>query len=175
MAGLLELQTRFAAGDEGAFAELMRATTPRLYRLAQRLLDSPHDAEDLLQETYLKAYAFLATERFREESSLETWLYRIATNGAMDALRRRRSRSERAPPPEPAPSAEGQVEARVSLERVNELLAELPTEQRVALVLKELEGFSSAQIARMLNCSEGAVEQRLVRARRQLKSRGLGT
>jgi RNA polymerase sigma-70 factor (ECF subfamily) len=173
MAGLLELKNRFAAGDEASFAELMRITTPRLYRLARRLLDDAHEAEDLLQETYLKAYAFLATERFREEASLETWLYRIVTNGALDLLRRRRHRLLRAPPPEPVHSAEGQVEARTLLERLHQLLADLPAEQRIALVLKELEGFSSAQIARMQGCSEGAVEQRLVRARRQLKARGL--
>jgi RNA polymerase sigma-70 factor (ECF subfamily) len=170
MATLLELQRRFIQGDEASFRDLMRATSPRLYRLALRLLNNPADAEDVLQESYLRAYAFLAAQRFRQESAVETWLWRIATNAAIDLLRRRRPvHALRAPPG--TPSAEAQVEARLALERLSELLSELPPEQRAALVLKELEGLSSAQVGEILGCSEGAVEQRLVRARRILKER----
>jgi RNA polymerase sigma-70 factor (ECF subfamily) len=171
MANLLESQLRFARGEEEGFAELTRQSRPMIYRLLRRLLENPTDAEDVLQDTYLRAYAFLATARFREEASVRTWLYRIATNGALDLLRRQRHRAQTPPPAELAPSPEAQVEARLSLARLHALLAGLPPEQRAALILKELEGLSSAEVGRVLACSEGAVEQRLVRARRYLKER----
>ncbi len=129
--------------------------------------------EDVLQETYLRAYAFLSEQKFRDEASLDTWLYRITTNASIDLLRRRRTRSA-VPLADAIAGGRGapaEIEARADLARLDRFIAELPIDQRTALVLKELEELSGAEIAKVLGCSEGAVEQRLVRARAALRRR----
>ncbi len=76
------------AGDRAEFSRLVEATSAKMYRLAVKMLNDPQDAEDVLQETYLKAYRHL--KDFDGRSSLSTWLYRIATNEALMQLRKRR-------------------------------------------------------------------------------------
>jgi RNA polymerase sigma-70 factor (ECF subfamily) len=161
-------QARFDARD---LDELIVSSTPRLYRLAVRLTGNLQDAEDVLQEAYLQAVRMLKAHMFLGRSALETWLYRVVTNGALRALRRQGRVTdgvERAPPPF---ESRAQAEVRAELQVLASWLAELPEEQRAALVLKELEGLSTAEIAAVLQCSEGAVEQRLVRARGTLRGR----
>jgi RNA polymerase sigma-70 factor, ECF subfamily len=165
--------------DPDAFAEVVAATEDRLYRLAARLLGDAIEAEDVLQEAYVRAYDAMVTGAFDRRASVESWLYRIVTNAALDALRsRRRARARaaaaariEAPPPAPA----DQLEARAALRRLGTLLDALPPDQRAALVLKEIEGLPSKEVARVLGCSEGAVEQRLVRARATLRSKHEGS
>ena len=160
------------AGDVSAFRSIVEETGPRLLRLAARLLGSPTDAEDVLQEAYVKAYGALRAGRFDQKSRVDTWLYRIVVNSAMDALR---GRSRRRTAPNElrdialagAPSAE----ARVALAELDDWLAALPAEQRTAVTLKALEGMTSPEIADMMGSTEGAVEQLLVRARAALRRR----
>jgi RNA polymerase sigma-70 factor (ECF subfamily) len=162
-------------GDRAAFGEIVRATSDRLVRLAARMTGNMADAEEIVQDAYVKAYRALADGRFDRRSSVETWLYRIVTNGAIDALR------ERARRPEPrdlgADVAIGDTggsdaaEARVALVELASWMRDLPPDQRAALVLKALEGLSSAEIAEVTESTEGAVEQRLVRARAALRER----
>ena len=162
-----------ATGDRGAFDALVRGTERGLFRVAARLVGDYDEAADVLQDAYLRAYRALASGEFDGRARVSTWLYRIVTNGALDAVRARRRR--RLEPldgaPEPARDGAGDLAARAALRELGALLADLPDEQRACVVLKELEGLSSAEVARVLGVSEGAVEQRLVRARATLKKR----
>ncbi|HKO94736.1 MAG TPA: RNA polymerase sigma factor [Polyangiaceae bacterium] len=161
-----------APAELPAFRELVVRTQNELVRYAARLLGSVPEAEDVVQEAYVKAYSALQRARFDGRSRVRTWLYSIVTHTAIDTLRssrRRRSLAERAhaeSAPEPAgmPSAE----ARLALAELGRALERLTPEQRTVLVLKSIEGHSSREIAEILNCSEGAVEQRLLRARAAL-------
>jgi RNA polymerase sigma-70 factor, ECF subfamily len=159
-------------GDAKAFRKIVVATSPRLVRLAARIMGNLEDGEDVVQEAYVKAYRAIAEGRFDGRSRLETWLYRIVTNTAIDALRTgaRRPRSTEMLP-EPSWDGAAAAEARVALRELEGLLEALPPEQRAAIVLKSVEGMSAQEIAEIMDTSEGAVEQRLVRARVALKQR----
>jgi len=135
------------------------------------MMGSTADAEDVLQEAYVKAYRALVEGRFDGRAKVATWLYRVVANTALDAMRRKAARptgSEDSP--DDAPESGG-AESHVALRELSDWLAELPPDQRVALVLKSVEGFSTPEIAEILGVSEGAVEQRLVRARAMLRKR----
>ena len=126
----------------------------------------------MVQQSYLKAHRSLMSERFDRRSSVYTWLYRIVVNTALDALRaRNRRQTARDTSVEPAWDGVGSLEARLALRELDDWLATLPAQQRAALVLKSVEGLSSPEIASVLQCSEGAVEQKLVRARAALRRR----
>lgn len=120
----------------------------------------------------MKAYRALQEGTFEGRSSVSTWLYRIVTRTAIDQ-RRSRGRRETLADALPEVSIDGAAAAdsHVALRELGDLLAELPEEQRSALVLQALEGFSNREIAEILECSEGAVEQRLVRARAALRKK----
>jgi RNA polymerase sigma-70 factor (ECF subfamily) len=136
-------------------------------------MGSVPDGEDVVQEAYLKAYRGLSEGRFDGRAQLRTWLGRIVVNTALDALRsRKRAPTPRADLPEGA-DTNASAETRAALAELDAWLATLPPEQRVAIVLKSVEGYTSAEIAAALGCSEGAVEQRLVRARASLRQRML--
>jgi RNA polymerase sigma-70 factor (ECF subfamily) len=156
-----------AQRTEPAFAELVHASSPRLYRLALRMTGSAADAEDVLQEAYLRAHLALEAGQFEARASLETWLYRVTSNVALDALRRaRRGRRFLALF---LPATPERTEASALLREVGLWLAVLPPEQHAALVLTQVEGLSNSEAARCLDCSEGAIEQRLIRARAALR------
>lgn len=161
------------SGSASAFGDLVAATTPRLYRLAVRMTGSPEEAEDVLQDSYIRAYEALRSGAFDGTARVESWLYRIVTNTALNALRSRRHRAEG-----PLGDDVGVIgddgltaQARVALRELAGWLHELPAEQLAAVVLKEIEGLTSAEAAAALGCTEGAVEQRLVRARTTLRAR----
>lgn len=170
---------RVLQGEESAFDEIVEATSARLVRLAARLMGSVEEGEDIVQEAYLRAYRSLVDGSFDGRARLQTWLGRIVTNAAIDALRSRRRREERdvalgaGSSWEGVPSADGAslAEARVALAELDGWLGELPAEQRIALTLKAVEGMSSGEIAESMGMSEGAVEQLLVRARTALRKR----
>lgn len=160
--------------DEDDFIEAIRASAPRLYRVVARLTADLDEADDVLQESYIRAHDRLRDGGFDGRSSLETWLYRIAVHAALDALRRgrrRRAREAVAFVAEAAVDTGPRLEARAALRELAAWMGELPPEQRAVVVLKELEGYSAAEVGALLGCSEGAVEQRLVRARAFLRGR----
>ncbi len=155
------------------FHALVERTSKRLFRLAARLSGDPIDAQDILQESYLRAYRTLKLNAFDQRATIDTWLYSVVTNVALNWLRdskRLKRREEQAAPREEA--TVGTAEARVALRELSALLEGLPVDQRAALVLKEIEGLSAREVAQVLNISEGAVEQRLVRARQTIRERG---
>jgi RNA polymerase sigma-70 factor (ECF subfamily) len=166
---------RFLNGDRAAFQEVVDATSARLVRLSARMLGNVADAEDVVQEAYVKAYRSLEDGQFDRRAKVETWLYRIVINATIDARRKRARRGpavdiddETAVPP---PAGDAPAEAHMALTELADWLGALPEDQQAALVLKAIEGRESAEIAEILGCSEGAVEQRLVRARATLRQR----
>jgi RNA polymerase sigma-70 factor (TIGR02960 family) len=189
--------SRARAGDEEAFRELIDPYRGELQVHCYRILGSVQDAEDLLQETLLAAWRGL--ERFDGRASLRSWLYRIATNRCLNALRDRGRRPREVPamaePPEPtrrseplwlepypdalldtvadtSPGPEARYEFReaVGLAFVT-ALQRLPPQQRVVLVLRDVLGFRAAEVADMLETSDAAVKGALQRARATLETR----
>jgi RNA polymerase sigma-70 factor, ECF subfamily len=164
---------RVLSGDRAAFQQIVDATSQKLVRLGARIMGNQADAEDVVQEAYVKAYRALTAGDFERRSSASTWLYRIVVNGAIDAKRTRTRRHETSDDVQVEPGWDGAAfaEARLALTEVDEWLDALPTEQRAALVLQSMEGLNNSEIAQVLGVSEGAVEQRLVRARTALRIR----
>jgi RNA polymerase sigma-70 factor, ECF subfamily len=141
-------------------------------RYAARVTGDVAEAEDVVQESYVKAYRALVDGAFEGRSSVSTWLYRIVTRTAIDQ-RRGRKRRERHDERLTEGTFDGAAAADglVALRELEGWLGELPEEQRSALVLQALEGFTNREVAEILECSEGAVEQRLVRARAALRAK----
>jgi len=162
---------RVAKGDVDAFRQIVEHTRAPLFRLAARLVADAVEAEDVLQDAYVSAYRALADGRYDGRSKLETWLYRIVTNACVDALRKRKTRGPTAELKVDIPY-DGHVhaEARVALSDLERLLHAVSPPDRAALILVAVEGLSVKAAAEVLESSEGAVEQRLVRARSALRT-----
>jgi RNA polymerase sigma-70 factor, ECF subfamily len=151
-------------GDLDAFEALVRRHQAAVYRVALRMLRSEADAQDATQDTFVRAWRGL--ERFRRESAVSTWLYRIVTRRCLDLIAARRraeglQQIELDASIDPADTAE----QRERLRAVTRAIAGLPGEQRAALVLREFEGLSYDQVADVLNTSVPAVKGRIHRAR----------
>lgn len=168
-------------GDRGEFARLVEQYSPMIYRLGSKMLENPQDVEDMLQETFIKAFRHL--QDFDGRSSLSTWLYRIATNEALMALRKKRPetisfdepQADETEPQEPLQIVDWccmpeqelmSAEARAYLDKAVE---GLPASLRVVFLLRDIEGLSTRETAEVLNMSEMAVKTRLSRARLQLR------
>jgi RNA polymerase sigma-70 factor (ECF subfamily) len=172
---LLALRAR--DGDDKAFDQLMESTQDRILALAWRLLGNGEDARDAAQETYLRVYRHLA--RYKPDHDFEAWLYRIAVNVCRDLHRRRGSGVVRSfdtdrhasGTPEVASESDSEAAALLAQRRrlVLDALATLPPRQRAALVLHDLEGKTSQQVARILGSRPGTVRSQLATARMRLK------
>jgi len=140
------------------------------------MLGNVTDAEDVVQEALIRAHRALLDQKFDGRSSVETWLCHIVSNLAVDQLRSRKRRGPAVEATDEMLSEDGNsADVRLALRELDGWMGNLIPEQRVALVLSAMEGFSNAEIASMMNCSEGSVEQRLVRARTTLRQkRSLG-
>ena len=161
---------RVLSGDRSAFQQIVDATSQRLVRLGARIMGNQADAEDVVQEAYVKAYRALTSGEFDRRSSTNTWLYRIVVNGAIDAKRSRKRRAESSDEQvDPGWDGAGFAESRLALSELDDWLRTLPADQRAALVLQSMEGLNNTEIAKIMGVSEGAVEQRLVRARATLR------
>jgi RNA polymerase sigma-70 factor (ECF subfamily) len=169
-----EAARRVRSGDAAAFQRIVDATSARLVRLAARMLGNVVDAEDVVQEAYVKAYRALMSDEFDGRANVSTWLYRIVTNQAIDAMRSRARRPKPTDTADESLSDLASAEQTLALTELSDWMRELPPDQRAALVLKAVEGMTSPEIAEILQCSEGAVEQRLVRARAALRKRSEG-
>ncbi len=164
------LLRRAAAGDAGAWRELVDSHSGPLFRYAFRMVGERDAAEDVVQESYLRLWR--QAKRWRPEAPVRAWLFRVAGNLAIDALRRRRHTVEMEPDhAEAAPGIDDLLSEREQTEWVWRFVAELPERQRKALVLCRVEGMSMAEAGAVLGCSVGAVESLLSRARQQLKRR----
>jgi RNA polymerase sigma-70 factor, ECF subfamily len=164
-----DLLVRLTRRDELAFAELVALHFDRIYRIAWRVLGGPADAEDVAQEAFLKVWT--APGQIRDGRAISAWLARVATNLALDRLRRRRPESPAELPELSDPDAAADRGARrAALEaEVAKAVAALPDRQRAALVLVHFEGLGNLEAAEALGVSVEAVESLLARARRGLK------
>lgn len=163
---------RIAKGDARAFRELVADQTPRLMRLAARLLGNQADAEEVVQEALLKVWTKAALwDATRGQP--ETWIYTICTNLCLDRLRRPKPTvpwAEDFDPPDPSPTADAGLETQARDRQVAAAIAALPDRQRAAVVLTYQEGLSNAAVAEHLGVSVSALEALLVRARRTLRT-----
>ena len=169
------------AGDRAAFAALVEKYSERIYRLALKILGDAQDAEDVLQETFIKALRALPA--FEGRSSLSTWLHRIAVNEALMLVRRRKPEAisidqededgeDAAPPVEIVDWCclpESELLSGESRRALDEAVQKLSPALRVVFVLRDLQGLSVRETADALNLSEVAVKTRLLRARLKLR------
>lgn len=156
-------------GDLAAFEALVKNYSPALYRFIYRLVGDPVDAEELTQETWVRAWQALS--RFKRQSSFKTWLFKIGMNLAFN-LRKRRKATERLNELMLASTQDEPVEAFQQKRReevVKATLAKLPPDQRTALVLAIYEGLSYKEIAEVMGRSVRAVDGLLVRAKNNLR------
>jgi RNA polymerase sigma-70 factor (ECF subfamily) len=151
--------------DPDAFVELVRRHDLSHRRLAFRLLGGSERMDDVLQEAYVRA--FRALPRFRGESSLETWLYRIVYNACVDDLRRHRTHETLDEWDERLAAAPTQPEERLDLAAA---LASLPPELRAVVLLIDAEGLTYEETAVVLGAPAGTIASRLNRARAHLQS-----
>ena len=159
-----ELLQAHVDGDQDAFAQLFARHRDRLWAVALRTMNDREDAADALQDALLSAYR--AAERFRGDSAVTTWLHRIVVNACLDRIRRQRARPT-VPLPEvdttvtPAPDREMRLD-------VEAALAQLPVEQRAALVLVDVQGYAVSEAAGILGVAEGTIKSRCARGRARL-------
>jgi RNA polymerase sigma-70 factor (ECF subfamily) len=192
-----QILARARAGDEDAFRELTEPYRRELQVHIYRIVGSAQDAEDLVQETLLAAWRGL--EQFEGRASIRAWLYRIATNRSLDALRASRRRPEdlqrmtQAPEPTrreepiwlepypdvllegvpddtPGPEARYEAKEAIALAFIAGL-QHLPPQQRAVLVLRDVLGFRAAEVAEMLDTSEASVHSQLRRTRAAFETR----
>ena len=169
-------------GDETALAPLVEKYKRMVYRLAMQITKNHADADDVMQETFIKVYRSIRT--FRKDAAFETWLYRIAVNEALNFVKRRERQRESTL--ETAAEAEYEVitqyraqianDPHVHAEKaelrhhVTEAVNNLSVKHRTVVILHEFEGLTHAEIASILNCSEGTVRSRLHYARKKLRT-----
>ena len=176
-----ELVSRAQAGEDEAFSELVSRYQNKIYRLAKNITQNNEDAEDVLQEAFLKAYSHL--KGFQRNSRFYTWIVRIAVNEALMKLRKRRS-DRTVPLDEPVETGEEAVtreiavwddnpEQRYSHEEMQQILddavEDLKPDFRTVFVLRDIEELSTEETAETLGISIPAVKSRLLRARLALR------
>lgn len=178
-----DLVAKAKAGDTAAFTELVSHYERRVFRMAKQITQNDEDAEDVLQETFLKAYSHL--DDFQGNSKFYTWIVRIAVNEALMKLRKRRS-DRTVPLDDPIDTGEDVVareiavwednpEQRYSREEMGNILDEavqsLKPAYRTVFILRDIEEMSIEETAQALNLSISAVKSRLLRARLQLRDK----
>ena len=163
-------------GNEGAFDELIGRKTKPLLQFTQRILGDLEEARDVVQVTFFKVWE--SRRKFDGRWSPNTWIYRIASNLAIDHLRSRRSREKSDEPVRLHLQQVADLNTDGDLSRLQqgevsaifrELAAELSEKQRMAFLLKEVEGLSSAEVAEVMSCRESTVRNHLFNARRYLR------
>ncbi|MFJ9176901.1 RNA polymerase sigma factor SigM [Streptomyces sp. NPDC102360] len=169
-----DLLARHVAGDKDAFGELVRRHRDRLWAVALRTLGDREEAADAVQDALVSAYR--AAHTFRGQSAVTTWLHRITVNACLDRARKMASRKT-APVDdadrldqllEPHESADAPVERSDLHRQLIEALSVLPSDQRAALVLVDMQGYPVAEAARILDVPTGTVKSRCARGRAKL-------
>jgi RNA polymerase sigma-70 factor (ECF subfamily) len=171
------------AGDQNAFSELVRRYERKIYRLAKNITRNDEDAEDVLQDAFLKAFTHL--DSFKGDSKFYTWIVRIAVNEALMRLRKRRS-DRSVPLDEPVEVGEETVQREIAVWEDNpeqhysqeewrrildEAVESLKPDFRTVFVLRDIEELSTEETAETLGISVPAVKSRLLRARLALRER----
>lgn len=170
-----EVVSRVVAGDTALFEILMRRYNQRVYRAVRAVLRADDEVEDVMQQAYLNAFANL--RQFAERAQFSTWLIRIAVNEALARLRKRErfawdgDQDVMSTIESTAPNPEQQAQTSQLREVMEEELAALPATYRTVLVLRDVEGLSTAETASCLEVSEEVVKTRLHRARAMVRER----
>ncbi len=175
-----ELVRAAQAGDQSCFRELVARYEAKVYRLALKMVRDAQDAEDVLQETFISVYRHLDT--FRGDSEFSTWVYRIATNASLMKLRSRKptvsleddsaDADDDAPPRDLADWSAAPDEMLLNSEiraEMDAALTQLPEILRAVFVLRDIQGLSIEETARVLDISSANVKTRLHRARLALR------
>jgi len=179
----LELVHKARNGDYTAFEELVRRYQPRIFSHCYRMLKNYQDAQDCLQETFLKAYEKLDT--FREESSFSVWLYKVATNNCLMRIRKNQSHPEEIHIEDILPRHRhddlsfevpdwGADPEKIAINGelralMDSSVLKLPEDYRAAFLLRDVEGFSTKDTAHILGLTDANVKSRLHRARLALR------
>jgi RNA polymerase sigma-70 factor (ECF subfamily) len=177
-----ELVDRARKGDSAAFDGLVERHKERVYATIYHMTSNRDDADDLTQETFIRAYR--AIRKFRGKSSFYTWIYRIAVNLTVNFLKRSKRNREldlhdmdEGVSRDPdylrlvgaAPTPRQQVSRREFQEKLTEALQHLTEAHRMVVTLHDIQGMPHGEIARIMGCSEGTVRSRLYYARQQLQ------
>jgi len=178
-----ELVDRLVSGDEEAFSTLVHSHAAGMLALAKRLTNSEPDAADCVQESF--TVLFHKIDSFEGRSSLKTWLHRIVVNQALMKMRKKNSLREQSldqyqprynryglligPIRTSEESVESLVSKKETAAKVRSAIAELPDTYRVILIMRDLEGYTTAETAELMQIAEGAVRTRIHRARHALK------
>jgi RNA polymerase sigma-70 factor (ECF subfamily) len=181
----LSLVERCRANDEAAFSEVVARYKVKIYNYVYRMTGSSEDAEDLTQEVFIRMYTSI--ESFRGQSSLNTWLFRIAGNLCIDRFRRAKNHTPAYSLDEPVGDAaqahevaDHTYEPHRLLENVEmadqiqQALSRLPEKLRATLLLHDIEGMPYEEIAQIVGCPLGTVKSRLFNARMQLRQQLAG-
>jgi RNA polymerase sigma-70 factor (ECF subfamily) len=176
---------RVLAGDQDAFRVLVERHSRRVFRLAYRMTSNEHDAEDVVQETFLRAYRRLS--QFESRSNFGTWLYRVAVNCALDLVRRKGRHNQQLPTvpldepveregagailslPASNPTPERLALSAELRQRLHAALAGLSDRERAAFVLRHFEGVSIPEIGRVLGLRASATKNTVFRAVQKLR------
>ena len=166
----LRLARACASGDTGVFEEIYRTHGDRMKSIAYNHLGNVSDAEDAVQETFLKVHRAAST--YNGESAFGTWLYRVLINTCYDALRRRQRRIQESPIDDVI-TTERAVKSVDDAKRMTlrKMLNELPEQRRSVFLLFEVEGLSHAEIAQTLNITEGNSKWILFATKKQLQEK----
>jgi len=174
-----ELVQKAQQDDERAFGKLVERYESKVYSLAMKMLRNPEDAEDVLQDTFLRAYRGIKS--FQGNSTFSTWIYRITANSALMRLRKKQlptvsidDADERETPINIADWSPGPVEQLLTQETqkaMDEAIAALPPEFKQVFILRDVEELSNAEVAEILDLSVAAVKSRLHRARLKVRNR----
>jgi RNA polymerase sigma-70 factor (ECF subfamily) len=168
-----ELLRAHVDGDPNAFAVLVSRHQDRLWAVALRTMRNPEDAADALQDAYISA--FRAAAGFRGDALVTTWLHRVVVNACLDRIRSNRVRAAEPMPEHPDRRTElagsqpaDPLEVQEQRVTVEVALAQLNPDQRAALVLVDMEGYSVDEAATLLGCAPGTVKSRCARGRAKL-------
>ena len=170
-----ELFAAHIDGDPHAFNVLVTRHRDRLWSVALRTTGDPEEAADALQDALISAYR--RADQYRGDAALTTWLHRIVVNASLDRLRRRAVRPTTPLPDHfddnsrEIPETRDHIDERVTMLEISAALAELPKDQRDAVVLVDIEGYSVEDAAAELNCPPGTIKSRCSRGRAKLAER----
>lgn len=171
---LRDLVARLQGGDERALVEFIVVHEQRVRSIVGRVLDDPGEIAEATQDTFVRVWRGIGG--FRGDAAVSTWVHRIAMNEALARVRRKRHPQVSYDALAPVAADDGDDLAaetaarRARVRAVRAALAQLPEEQRAAVVLRDLEGFSSAQAAAVLGIAEPALKTRLHRGRMRLRT-----
>jgi RNA polymerase sigma-70 factor, ECF subfamily len=166
------------AGDRDAFRVLVEKHSRMIFKLAYRMTDNEHDAEEVVQESFLRAYKKIDDFEFR--ANFGTWLYRIATNCSLDLLARRKGQQshvplqddegEEMPLPTPEPGPERMLLSAEMKAKLTEAMKSLTPQERVAFVMRHFEGHSIEEIGKALSIKDGSAKNTVFRAVQKIRS-----